>query len=490
MMEQERAIFKSQDRFIELWNTVKEAAQRGEPIDRMEHDLWNGLLNLGRLMLQETVDQQGTGDLGPTLEYEGKTVRRLDALYEKRYVSVFGEIIIQRTVYGTRESQKQEVIPLDARLNLPASDFSFLLQDWSQAFCVRNAYQQSSQLLERILGIGQSVRSLESMNRAMAQEVEAFRQAQPTPAVEEEGPILVLTADGKGVPMRREKAVEPGRRKRGEKANPKRQACVGAVYTIEPFYREAEDVVNEMERKEQKANRPVPRHKQMRAELTRAIEGEEVNGKDRIFHWLEEEEKARNPEREKAVVCLMDGDRALWNKAKEYGWDTIGILDIYHVMERLWSAAYCFVPEGGEEAEVFVRTRLTRILEGEVGRVIGGLRQMGTKQGLRGAKKKQLKSVITYLENNREYMQYDYYLAFGYPIGSGVVEGACRHVVKDRMEGTGMHWRTEGAQSMLDLRTVFLNEEWEDFQAHRIEQNVHQLYPYREKIQEIWEQAA
>ncbi len=87
-------------------------------------------------------------------------------------------------------------------------------------------------------------------------------------------------------------------------------------------------------------------------------------------------------------------------------------------------------------------------------------------------------------------MRYDYYLAFGYPIGSGVVEGACRHLVKDRMEGTGMRWRTEGAQAMLDLRAVFLNDDWEAFQDHRIQENVHKLYPYREMINEIWEQAA
>ena len=469
---------------------MKEAAENGIPIDQIEKELWSGLMNLGRIMLEETIDRQGTGDLGPTIEPDGKTLRRLDTQYEKRYVSVFGEIMINRTVYGTRESQKHEVVPLDARLNLPESDFSFLLQEWSQAFCVQNSYQQSSQTLERILGIGQSVRSLEYMNGAMAQEVEAFRWAQPTPAAEEEGSILVLTADGKGVPMRREETVEPGRRKRGEKANKKRQACVGAVYTIDPFPRQAEDVVNEIFRNEQSANRPVPRHKQMRAELTREMEGEESNGKDRIFQWFAEELNIRNAAGNKAVVCLMDGERALWKKAEAYEVDTVCIIDIYHVMERLWSAAYCFVPEGSEEAETFVKLRLTRLLEGQVGRVIGGLRQMGTKRGLRGAKKKQLERVIAYLENNREYMRYDYHLAFGYPIGIGVVEGACRHLVKDRMEGTGMRWRTEGAQAMLDLRAVFLNDDWEAFQDHRIQENVHKLYPYRERINKICEQAA
>ncbi len=494
MMEQERSIFKSKDQFLELTKAVREAAEKGIAIDRVEKTLWQGVLNLGRLMLQDYIDEQGSGDLGPTLENHGRTLHRLETRYEKRYVSVFGEIQIARTVYGTRESQKHEVVPLDARLNAPESDFSFLLQDWSQAFCVQGSYKQSGEMIERILGIGQSVRSLEHMNGAAARDVVKFRDSQPAPDAGEEGPILVLTADGKGVPMRRDappKEFESGgRRKKGEKANKKRMACVGAMYTIQPFSRQAEDVVEEVFRAEQNEKRPEPLHKQMRAELTREIEGEEVNGKDRIFTWFTEAKQARNADGEKAVVCLMDGERALWKKAETYEVDSICILDIYHVMERLWSAAYCFFPEGSEEAEAFVTQRLTRLLKGQVGRVIGGLKQMGTKHPLRGSKKKQLEAAVTYLENNRHYMRYDYYLEFGYPIGSGVVEGACRHLVKDRMEGTGMRWRTEGAQSMLDLRAVFLNGDWDDFQEYRIQQNVHKLYPHRGRMQKIWDLAA
>ncbi len=490
MMDQERAFFKAEGQFSQLLDSIKAASQNGETIDRVEKDIWQGLLDLGQTLLQESIEQQGTGDLGPTFESEGKTYRRLDKKYVKRYVSVFGEIQIVRTVYGTREGQKHERVPLDARLNLPEGDFSFLLQDWAQELCAKNAYKEASTTLARILGLGQTVRSLEYMSGAMAQDVETFRDEQPMPNPEEEGSILVFTADGKGVPMRRDKAAESGRRKRGEKSNKKRQACVGAAYTIDPFPRQAEDVVDEIFREEQTKKRPAPCHKRLRAELTRDIHGVEINGKAQIFQWFEDEAKTRNADGKRAVVCVMDGDRALWNKAKEYGWDTIGILDIYHVMERLWDAAYCFHAEGSDGAEDFVKTRLQRILEGQVGRVLGGLKQMGNNQQLRGAKKKQLEAVITYLQNNREYMRYDYYLEFGYPIGSGVVEGACRHLVKDRMEGTGMRWRTEGAQSMLNLRSVLLNDDWEAFQEHRIQQNVQKLYPYREIIQEAWKQAA
>jgi len=98
-MEPERALFKSQEQLAQLAKTMQESAEQGTAIDHVEKDLWQGLLNLGRLLLQEFVDQQGSGDLGPTLEYHGKTLQRLDTPYEKRYVSVFGEIPILRTVF-------------------------------------------------------------------------------------------------------------------------------------------------------------------------------------------------------------------------------------------------------------------------------------------------------------------------------------------------------------------------------------------------------
>ena len=110
--------------------------------------------------------------------------------------------------------------------------------------------------------------------------------------------------------------------------------------------------------------------------------------------------------------------------------------------------------------------------------MIGGLKQMATKQDLKGSKSKQLSAVIGYLERNRRFMRYDKYLAAGFPIGSGVAEGACRHLVKDRMELTGMRWRIPGAQAMLNLRAVYLNGDWDAFQHHRIRAERRRLYPY------------
>ena len=94
---------------------------------------------------------------------------------------------------------------------------------------------------------------------------------------------------------------------------------------------------------------------------------------------------------------------------------------------------------------------------------------MGTKRTLRGKKREKLAKLCGYLENNAHRMRYDEYLAAGYPIASGVIEGACRHFVKDRMERSGMRWRIESAQAMLAVRSIYLNGDWDDFMTYRIE---------------------
>jgi len=482
IMMQERMILKGQAQLDEMVAFVRKAAQDGRPIDQVERGLWSSLLALGHTLLTGYVEGVGPGDVGDTLVYEGRELRRLELAHDRRYVSVFGELSISRCVYGTRETQKHEVVPADALLGLPDSEFSYVLQDWDQSFCIEDSYEESRGKVEKILGIGQSVRSLEQMSVSVAESVPAFQESAPKPPAEQEGSILVLTADGKGVPMRRDAGQDPpairGRRKKGEKANKKRMACVGGVYTVDPFVRTPEDVVDEVLRDARKPDRPQPCHKQLRAELTREIDGVAVNAKDRIFSWFAEQVKVRNPQGRKKAVCVMDGERALWKKLLALVPGIVCILDLFHVLERLWQAAHCFHPEGSDEAKAFVTDRLSRLLRGEVGYVIGGLKQMATKQALRGSRQQQLSAAIGYLQRNRRLMHYDEYLAAGYPIGSGVAEGACRHLVKDRMERTGMRWRVPGAQAMLNLRAVYINGDWDTFQNHRIKAERCRLYPY------------
>jgi len=480
ILTQEQALLKAQAQLQQLLATVRQAVDDSQRIDQVERDLMHQLLGLGRTLLNLFVAHQGDGDLGPTAQAaEDRTVQRLPEHHDRRYVSIFGELTIPRVVYGTREGQAIELAPLDRRLGLPAGDFSYVLEDWAQRFCLKESFGEAGRSLETLLGLHPGARTLEHMNQALAGFAPPFRAAVEPPPAAEEGSLLVVTADGKGVPMRRPPAPGPRphhRRTKGEKANKKQMACVGAVYGIERFVRTADDVLDEVLRRERARDRPEPTHKHVWAEMTRDIDGEPFGAKDLLFCTLFDDLGPRLWSGERPVICLMDGERALWEAQAVYFPDAIGVLDLFHVMERLWTAAHCFHGEGSVEAERFVEERLRGLLEGKAGYVIGGLRQRMTKRKLAGSKRKTLLAVIGYLENNREHMRYDEYLAAGYPIGSGVAEGACRHLVKDRLEQTGMRWTVAGAQAMLHTRAIYLNDQWDDFIAFRIEQEQTRLY--------------
>lgn len=463
---------------------VRDAASNATPIHEVEKHLLEQVLRLGREALGKFLALQGTGDQGESVTLPtGQEVRRLVDLHGRTYRSVFGTFELQRTVYGSREKQRIEVVPLDQRLALPESDYSYLLQDWSQMLGMETAFAKVREFLGRFVKVQIPVDSIERMNRQMASSVQEFRETRPAPSPDQEGRILVLTGDNKGIPMRRPRDQVPaGRpRRKGEKANKKKMATVGCVYTVDPKHRTAQDVVAALFRERRDRSDKgdhEPKAKQKRIWSSLSLEGS--RGQDEVFAWMAEEAQGRLGSVQD-VVCLMDGQDSLWNDREQYLnlEEQVQILDLLHATARVWQAAHLFHREGSEEAVAFAKTRILSILEGKVGYVIGGLRQMATKQGLKGKKLKTLRTICGYFHNNKDRMRYDVYLARGYPIASGVIEGACRYVVKDRMERAGMRWTVEGAQAILDLRTTYVNDQWEEFQSWRTEQETQRQYPYR-----------
>jgi hypothetical protein len=477
----------------ELFRFVENAAKVGKPVHEVELGIWQRLLALGRQTLEQFLAMQGKGDVGETYTMpDGSKLTRLENPHPRVYQSIFGDFKLERTVYGSREGQKIEAVPLDARLQLPESGYSYVLQDWSQALGVEHAFARGAETLQRILGLVVPVDSMERMNRQMAESVMDFRESLPAPAAKDEGEILVVTADNKGVPMRRPAKELPAgcRRKKGEKANKKQMAAVGCVYSVDPKHRTAEAVVSALfregtaENKDDSSAEPAAQQKRIWSCLScEKPDGTWRDGEETVFAWMVREVRQRRRPRQK-LVCLMDGQRSLWLMGRNAfpGEKLVEILDLLHVTPRLWEAAYLFHPEGSAEAAAFVRERLLRVLRGKAGAVIGGLRQRATKRRFKTAKLQKLETICKYLEKNLSRMQYDKYLAAGYPIASGVIEGACRYVVKDRMERAGMRWTISGAQAMLDLRTTYVNGQWKRFHNYRIAREKRQLYPYWNKI--------
>jgi hypothetical protein len=484
------AIDQALSLFWTLVERLQDAAEEKQPIHQVEELIFRDLLAIGLAMLRAFLDSSGDGDVGPTLTLFGESpeeppqvLPRLDAPRSRPYQSIFGEVTIERVGYG---NDRLDAAPLDARLHLPRRQYSYLLRKWPGSFVIDDARAEAVQKLQTILGFSIAVKASEDLNREQASDVELLQDSLPVPEPSQEGSIVVVSADCKGVPLVRsalagleeespqEDTSRPSshhRRGKGEKADKKRMAAVGAVYTIEPFVRTADEVIDELQRKKAARRRPRPQHRRLRADL--------LLGKVSLFLWLADELGHRNPEGTKPVVFLSDGERALHDRQGEYLPEGVTcILDLLHVMERLWKVAWCLFEEGKQktEAEQWVEDRLRMLLDGKVGHVIGGLRQTLTKRKLKGSRRKAVREVIGYFDRNRSRMHYDGYLAAGYPIGSGVIEGACRHLVKDRLERAGMRWIPDGAQAMLDLRATYLNGEWDAFWVYHVEQEDDRLY--------------
>jgi hypothetical protein len=481
-----------QGQLSEILTMIEDNLQQEQRIDLVERGLFSSLLDLGAKILQLFIDKSGDGDVGQSISTsEGLSLERSQEKQIRRYQSIFGDLEVERYVYWKREKQKALVKPLDKKLALPENDQSYVLEDWLQRLVVKETYVEGVTSLKTLLNLTTSVRSAERMNRDMAQAISSFEPLEDFHS-QPDAELLVVTADGKGVPMRqslnekkhekygtklyerqntRGVAKTEKRRTAGANKSTKQSAYVGAVYSIAPFVRSVGDVLNELQRAACQTDRPRPVHKRLSVEMTQ-VQDELQEGPQQLFTSLAAEVDQRAGNRQ--VICLMDGQRSLWYRQRESLPKAIPILDLFHAMEYLWEAAYCFEDKGSVEAEKFVHGYLRMLLEGKVKNVIAMMKRK--KQKLAGNRRKTLEKVIRYYTTNLDHMKYDQYLAAGYPIGSGVIEGACRHLVKDRMERSGMRWTIEGATSVLKLRAIYLNHHWDQFLEHRIKTEQNQLY--------------
>ena len=470
---------------LELLST---ALREGTPLHDVESHLGDLGLQLGRRSRAALFEACGSGDLGETLTWpDGREVHRLEHLHPRRYVSIFGAFQLERTAYGSREGQALPFVPLDNRLQLPEGVFSYVLQDWDQALAMEQPFGQVNRTIERMRKLKQSVDRLEGVHRQRAQDVGWLRDLQGSPPAAEEGQIVVVTADCKGIVIRGQgtPTVCGGERPAGPRANQKRRATVGAVYTVDPYVRTPEEVVAALFRDPdyEPGPRPEPCHKRVWASLPK--EGPAPKGSiEVVFDWRWWAFAQRHPRLRRPTVCLCDGPEALGQAGADSVMDAdrVEVLDLLHVTPRLWQAAKLLYGEKGKAVLPFVRQRVTQVLEGKVEAVIRALRRLAAGRGLKGVKKKALRRICRYLSKKRRRMRYDEYLRRGYPIASGVIEGACRHLSKDRMERAGMHWTREGAQAMRERRSVWIGGYWEAFQQQRIEQETERLYPHRDLV--------
>lgn len=417
-----------------------------------------------RLLYEGFLTAQGDGVVaGPVQDAEG-TERTHHRLEGRNLMTIFGRVRVDRMGYGAREMSPLR--PLDGELNLPADLYSFGTRRRVAEEVAKNSFAESVATIAATTGATVPKRQAEELAVEAAKDFDAFyAQAERAAGLTQDssGPILVITADGKGVVMRGDdlregtkKAAETREHKlttrlsKGEKRNAKRMAEVAAVYTIEPFVRKPEEVIADR-RPVRSADdrRPRPEHKRVWASLKK--EPAEVIGE--AFR----EGLRRDPDRRKTWVALVDGNRTqlqlIEDCAKRHGRKITIVVDFVHALEYLWKAARALVGEG-PESEAWVKDRALRLLRNEVSNVAAGIRRSATLNNLTGVKRQAVDRCADYLLKNACRMRYGDALAQGLPIATGVIEGACRHLIKDRMDLTGARWRLDRAEAVLQLRAL------------------------------------
>jgi hypothetical protein len=458
---------------LEQW--LSSAATLQLPLHLVEQQQEHKGRELQRLLLQAHVQLRGTGDTGPALRvFEGSS----SSLYTHRRVqrrtlkTIFGPIDIDRTAYSRNSASS--IHPLDEALQLPSRSFSYQLQKRLIMAAVQGPFRESTERVLESTGLTIHNGSLEHLIQEAAHDFDAFYlQRLPDPS-QPAASILVVAVDCKGIPMvRSENSPHRARLAKGQKANKKKMATVAAVFSKAPLVRTPLQVVESLFRTENKADpdQPAlsrPENKRVWASL--------VKGKDAVIDEVVQEVQRRDPNGQKTHVAVTDGERALQRRVSEKLHVTL-ILDLLHVLERVWKAAHVFHPEASPEAEIYARLICLRILEGNVAQVIKGLRQTVTKRQLFGAKKKALLDVAAYFYNNRERMRYHEYLDRGLPIASGPVEGACKNLIKDRMERSGMRWTQSMAEAIVRLRALYLSGDFDAYWTFHVIQDQLRVHP-------------
>lgn len=458
----------------------------------LEEQLTREGRELQRRLLQEHLDLKAAAELR-LVEVSGSDGSRR---WQSRPLSVglgsvFGDVQVTRLVY--QSPGVRGLAPVDGLLNRPPGYHSFGIRRLVAEHAAKDSFEEVVAEVEAVTGCKVNKRQVEQLAMAAAADFDAFYTHSPI-ELSVLGPraLVVLSFDGKGIVMRKEdlreatrKAAEQGSRKlekrltKGEKRNRKRMAEVATVYGVEPFERDAEDVIRELRPARDVAQRrPKPMLKRVWASV--------VKGMDEVIDEAFCHARRLDPSLERHWVVVVDGNkdqiRAIRKAAKRHGVCIILIVDLMHVLEYLWKAAYCFHAEGTQQAQDWVTERLRALLLGhDPGQIAAGMRRSATRQNFAAAVRKPVDACARYLINNRRWIDYLTALHHGFPISTGVVEGACRYLVKDRMDRTGARWSLPGAEAVLRLRALRTSGDlaayWEFHLAQELRRNHLNLYP-------------
>jgi len=466
------------------------AACQAVTLAGMESVVTEGGREVLRGVLQLSLDRQADAEprLAQVTGADGVCRTRAERGHSRLAVTVVGKVRVRRIAYRSAVAGAGSLFPRDAVLNLPPDEYSWQLRRLAEMCSRAGSYGQARELVLAATGVSIGKRQLEQITARAAADAERFcqqgRPEQEDRPEQEELLPLALSADGKGVAMRpearRRRSKAPDQRTRnfqkrrgtGEKGH-KRMAETGAVFDVEP-----PDPGGRLRTPEQ-IMRPEPGSS---ANGPRAVNRwyttDITAGRDVTISKIFDEASRRDPARRRTWIALVDGDihqiTLIQDQAAARGIPVIILADFIHVLEYLWKAAWCFHPPRDPAIEDWVTEQGLDILHGRVSDVITRIGQLAEDHPPQGSEHaRNIRKTLHYLQAKQPYLDYPAALANGWPIATGVIEGACRHLVQDRMGITGARWSLPGAQAMLWMRAINASGDLDAYWNYHIQQEHH-----------------
>jgi hypothetical protein len=464
----------------------------GDPSTLLDHGELERQLDIEgrrllRQLLQDHLDLRGMREMRVKVrDANGNRRSRVETGHTRGLATIFGPVTVTRLAY--REPDLMNLHPADAVLNLPGEKHSHGLRQLAAIEASRGSFDAAVDAIERSTGQQLGKRQVEDLASGAAVDFEAFYAQRQAPTGHDDD-VLVVSCDGKGVVMR-PNALRPATAKaaattnpklatrlsKGEKRGRKRMAEVGAVYDATPVPRTPADILPGNEAQRRDATKGPSAHNKW---LTASVAHDAATIVAAIF----DEADRRDPNHTRTWVALVDGNNhqidRIHAQARTRKVNVPILIDFVHVLEYLWRAAWSFHTEGDPAADQWVRHHAQAVLDGRATRVAGNIRRAATRAGLEPAQRANADTCAKYLTNKRAYLDYPTALKKGRPIATGIIEGACRHLVKDRMDLTGARWGLHGAEAVLKLRALRCNGDFETYWRYHLDQEQRRVHQTR-----------
>ena len=448
--------------------------------------LYQDHLELRRLREELAVGAHPAAVTGP----DGVIRHAVETGHQRLLATIFGTVVVGRCAW--RAQGQRNVYPADAALRLPRLRHSHGLRRLAALEAVRGSSGQATEAVGRRCGQVVGKRQVEQLTVAAATDIDTFYQAvSPQPCTD--ATVLVLSVDGKGVVMRPEAlreatlkaSVAKGtgtyrtRLASGEKPARKRMATLGVVYDATPAPRRAHDVIvvpaaTAEGRSGQRGCRigPTARAKWLTGSVTQPS--------DQVIGAVSGQAQQRDPTHRRTWVVLVDGARhqldLIRDEAQRRGVTVHILVDLIHVMEYLWKAAWCFHADGDPHAEAWVATHAVSVLSGHLAQTVAAIDAQAVHAGLSGNQRRGVDTCIGYLTAKQEFLDYQTALERGWPIATGVIEGACRHLIGDRLDISGARWGLAGAEAVLKLRALKTNGDFDRYWRFHLARENHRVH--------------